>query len=255
MIAGIFSLFCQTAFSSTMEWKKATTDGNWGTAANWVTTVAVPGSNDTVLIWGKAVITHMPEINYNAGQIKYLGLNWNPDTNQTAKLTLTGTDAFLKVTTGTYINRSTTSSTATNGISSEIDILNGAIFQTTALNMGSGLSNNVSINVDAASELRVWHPTASTTGIVDWGAGNHTINLLDVGATFSMTGPGDQSTLMQSWIDAGYITRDAGTTTGYSFSFDSARNLTTLTAVPEPATVGLFGVALCGMLLLRRRFF
>ncbi|MGE4487993.1 MAG: PEP-CTERM sorting domain-containing protein [Kiritimatiellales bacterium] len=249
-----FSMFAQTVSAAAISWKIATPNSDWGTASNWAEG-AVPGSNDTVTIWGKAVVTYMPEITNNVGSVAYLGLNWNQDTNQTVKLTLTGADAFLKVSTGTYVNRSTASTNALDGISSEINIYDGAIFQTTRFRMGSGSDNSIAINVGADSELRVWNPIASTADIVDWGIGDHTINLLGVGATFSMTGPGDQSTLMQSWIDDGYITRDTETTTGYSFSFDSTKNLTTLTAVPEPTTVGLFGVSLCGMFLLRKRLF
>lgn len=224
---------CQAAPAADVaSWKKATPDGDWGTASNWYEGI-VPGTNYTVTIWGKAVITHMPEINYDAGSIQYLGLNWNVDTNQTAKLMLTGSNAFLKVTVGTYLNRSTSSSTATDGLGAEIDILEGAIFQTVTLRMGSGSDNRITINIGAGSEFRVWHPTASTANILDWGSGNHTINLIGANASFSITGPSDQTATIQSWIDSGYITRNTAVLSGFNISYDATKNLTTVVGIPK----------------------
>lgn len=234
IMVGSIILIAGVANAAVIEWKKATSDGDWGTAANWYQN-AVPGPDDYVLIWGKSVITYMPEIDYNAGLVTYLGLNWNVDTNQTATLTLTGSSAFLKATAVTYINRSSTSSTAADGLSARIDVLNGAVFRSNVLRMGSGSDNSIEINVGANSDFQVWNTFASTLDILDWGSGDHQMNLLGAGATFSMTGPGDQSALIQSWIDVGYITRDTETTGGFEFLFEPDRNLTTLTAIDPPA--------------------
>ncbi|MGE4487991.1 MAG: hypothetical protein AB7E95_00425 [Kiritimatiellales bacterium] len=224
---------CQATLATDVAtWKKATPDGDWGTASNWYDGI-VPGSTYTVTIWGKAVITHMPEINYDAGLISALGLNWNFDTNQTAKLTLTGSSAFLKVTAGTYLNRSSGSSISTNGLSAEIDILDGAIFQTVTLRMGSGADNSIAINIGADSELRVWHPIASTADILDWGSGNHTINLIGANASFSITGPSDQTAIIQNWIDSGYITRNSAVLGGFNLTYDATRKLTTVVGIPK----------------------
>lgn len=235
MICGIalvvLGLITPNADAAVVEWKKATSDGDWGTAGNWYQGV-VPGPEDYVLIWGRQVITHMPKVYYNAGVVSYLGLNWNAATNQTAQLTITGPSAFLKASVGTYLNRAIGDSNAKNGLRAQIDVLEGAAFQTSKLRMGAGLDNRIEINVGAKSAFHVWNPIASTPGVVDWGRGDHHINLQGEGATFSMTGPGDQSDLIQSWIDAGYITRNTETTSGFSFSFKPDGNLTTLVAMP-----------------------
>ncbi len=72
------------------------------------------------------------------------------------------------------------------------------------------------------------------------------INLLQ-GAT--MTLPGDRIGTVQQYIDANKIAASGGT---FSLSYESGANLTTLTVVPEPSTLGLFGAA-CALGLFSRR--
>ncbi|MGE4487990.1 MAG: hypothetical protein AB7E95_00420 [Kiritimatiellales bacterium] len=231
----VLSGLIQGADAAVLEWKTATPDGDWETPSNWTVgakpSSSVPGRDDIVLIRGRSVVIHMPCITKRVDEIKYLGMNWNKDTEATASLTLDGPMAFLKVRGGTYLNRSTAGHNSNTDAA--INILNGAVFQTTALRMSTQAVNRVSIHIGADSELRVWHPMASTADIVDWGNGDHVMHFEGPGASFSMTGPGDQTDVIRQWMDRGLLVRNTETTGDLNITYDPQKKLTTVVASPK----------------------
>lgn len=231
----VLSGLVQCTNAAVLEWKTATPDGDWQTPSNWTVgakpSSSVPGRDDIVLIRGRSIVLHMPCITKKVDEIKYLGMNWNKDTEATASLTLDGPMASLKVRGGTYLNRSTEGHNPNTD--AEINILNGAVFQMTALRMSTQAVNRISIHIGADSELRVWHPMSSTVDILDWGNGDHVMHFEGPGASFSMTGPGDQTDLIKQWMDRGLLVRNAETTSALNITYDSHKKLTTVVALPK----------------------
>ena len=148
-----------------------------------------------------------------------------------------------------------TGAVALNG--GTLDIGSQLLFQRTgsSFDLNGGVFNVNSLELDADNSSLTFK-SGSTTAVnvsnqLKFDGSGSTVNFEDATGTGSLSINGFDATQYEAWYTAGNLLFGGSNAAAFSSVFDVSG--TTLTAIPEPSTLGLLGVSTAMSLLVRRK--
>lgn len=260
----VASLGMGAAAAATVTWDGDVSGGIWDTATNW--------DSNTVPAWGDDIV-----INTTNGSVEYQGVNgdYNPLTSLTVTNTaLTNNYAGWQRSNGTIIFDN--SSLVGNGNIMAVNYEQQGAMSWTLQNGSSFSSNgefwmgpnnatqtgNTTISIDGTSNITLTGGGGASLFL--WNAAaSHTINFEGTGGFLSVGAAGieynnDNTKLsFEDLWDAGVLTRNGGQVGTFAENFvESGSNGSdgyTVTAIPEPSSTALIGLAGLALILRRRK--
>lgn len=261
-------LLCQ--YASAAVWWYGDYSDNWGHADNWAGsgTGTVPTSADSVMSTPldayAAGMLHMPKV-YAGNSFDVSRLDHGKQYGNGLDITLTvqGTLRCMGASTGTYVR-------AVAGYTSTMAVDGGSLYANYHLKMGDLGEGNAVINITNNGLVTVRSGRILYMG--GTGAGDNIVNVMDGtlqidGLSFgSGTGAnqikigldgqvkfyGDKTGSLDGWFNANRIIAAFGAT-GLESSYDEGANVTTVWAIPEPATIAMLAVGAVGMIRKKRK--
>jgi len=232
------------------------TGGLWTDGANW-SGGSVPANND-----GESILVRASEMG-GVAAASYLGPTIQTGDNLFARrldvevgtassITLTMTGGFLTMTrTGGTTNRLRVGGGGSSG-TAVLNMSGGRIWidsndnvyvpgENDLVRVGSGYTGQINMSNDA----QIW----TRDLLIDASNGSY-VDLSDSALIFLK---GDQTSMVAAEILAGGLTSNGGAVNNVDYSYDAGSNLTKITAIPEPATMGLFVMIGGGLLWIRNR--
>lgn len=254
--------------SASEVWSGDGSDNNWTTPDNWhgdvpVDTYAkIQGNAGS---WGNAVTIDSTNVSGDAGEVNpnkvglgkgdtcYLTMSGGVANTKTFVVGMDAGTGYMEMTGGTL---SLTKDDSDDLIIAESDgTVNAGTLTMTGGNIevndnlelarASGSGTGV-LNLDGGTIYMNGHHNDNNLKINDNGGTGGLIDITEGTLEFEYDNTGD----VQSAIDNGYITAYDGTGTVVN-TYDAGTNLTTVTAVPEPATLSILGLS--GLFMIRRR--
>lgn len=222
-------------------WTDGTGDGLWSTGGNWSGGV-VPPSGDSLFIkyndTGATGPLFTDGMTYTARN-----LSFEAGTGGTLSMEMTGGDLTLNY----FLRLGAGGSTGTAELNMSGDSSITAISNEGLIRLGSGYAGQLNMSGNASIAALDMTIDASNGSYVDLSDGASIILL------------GDVSAMVAAEILDGGFTSEGGTVNSVGYSVGASPTyggaiVTTITAIPEPATLGLVVLVGGGLLWIRSRF-
>ena len=226
-----------------VNWTDAGSDHSWDNGNNW-SSGNVPAASDSTYI--RAVdmggSTTGPTISSTGSVARNLSIEVGAASSITMEMTGGTLDIYFPGATNCYfrLGAGTSTGKAVFNMSGGVLTVNEDDGNNGYVRVGYGYRGEMFMSNDARIEaLDLLIGTTGDKGIVD--LSDNAMIILG----------GDETLDIEAFIDQGVLTSFGGTVNNVAYSYDSATDLTTITAIPEPSTLLVLGLG-CAMLRKKR---